>query len=115
MEPLTGWMEYRLVTTMLDPPVFRCRLRPVTELNMIDGLASEAADYRQGQATIDVAIAAVAEWDLAVGGTPIPLTNENKRGWLVPVIAEPVEGRKGFLLGMCIVQDAQNRENFLKN
>jgi len=115
VEPLSDWMEYKLKTKELDPPVFRCRLRPVTELNMMDGIGL-APDFKMGRATQEVAIEAVAEWDLAVEGIPIPLTPENKRGWLVPIIAEEVEGRgPGILLGIAIVQDAQSRENFLKN
>ena len=115
MEPLSDWLEYKLKTKELDPPVFRCRLRPVTELNMIDGYGL-TPEFKMGRATLEVAIEAVADWDLAVEGTPIPLTPENKRGWLVPILSEPVEGREPWmLLGIAIVQDAQNRENFLKN
>ncbi|MBE3131377.1 MAG: hypothetical protein IMZ54_11780 [Acidobacteria bacterium] len=116
MEPLSDWVEYKLKTELLDPPVFRCRLRPVTELNMLDGMGFIPDLGKMGKATIEVAVEAVAEWDLAVEGTLIPLTPENKRGWLVPIIAEEVlEREPGMLLGICIVQDAKKRENFLKN
>ena len=115
MEQLSAWLEYRLVTDMLDPPVFRCRLRPITALDIYDS-AGAGGTVRMGRLTLDLAIEAVAEWDLATEGVPIPLTPETKAGWLVPLLTEQVEGRDdGMLLGIAIVGDAGNRENFLKN
>jgi hypothetical protein len=114
MEPLTGWLEYRLLTTKLDPPVFKCRLRPVNMYNIMDGVGP--GGFKVGRATLEASIAAVAEWDLTAEGTPIPLTDENKTAWLQPIIAELVEGRgEGVLLGTAILMDAQNMEHFLKN
>jgi len=115
MEPLTGWIEYQLATEQLDPPVFRCRLKPVDLFNLIDGLVAGETP-KMGQATLEAAVEAVAEWDLTVDGTPIPLTPENKMAWLRPIIAEPVANREGgLLLGIAILLDARDRENFLKN
>lgn len=116
MEPLTDWIEYRLVTDRLDPPVFRCRLRPVTRLNLMDGTPLGDTTFKAGRTLQEVAIEAVAEWDLAVEGVPIPLTPENKAGWLLPLIDQQVAGREAsILLGIAIVVDARNPENFLKN
>lgn len=116
MEQLSGWLEYKLVTDKLDPPVFRCRLRPVTGLNMIDGVPLGETEFKRGRATLEIAVEAVAEWDLTNEGVPIPLTSQNKMGWLLPIIDQQVEGRDiGVLLGIAIILDAQNRDNFLKN
>jgi hypothetical protein len=114
MEPTTDWLEYRLVTTQLDPPVFRCRLKPIDMFNMIDGfMAGESS--KMGQATIEAVVEAIVDWDLSLEGTPIPLTPENKMAWLRPIIAEQVEGKDaGILLGIAILMDGRNRENFLK-
>ena len=115
LEQLSGWLEYKLLTDKLDPPVFKCRLRPVTGLNLIDGY-EEGEKFRLGKMTIEVAIEAVAEWDLENDGVPIPLTSENKWGWLIPIIDAQVEGKpEGCLLGVAILSDAKKRENFLKN
>lgn len=115
MEQLSCWLEYRLVTDKLDPPVFRCRLRPVTGLNLIDGY-DEGEKFRLGKMTQEVAIEAVAEWDLANDGVPIPLTAENKTGLLIPIIDAQIEGKpSGYLLGVALIADAKKRENFLKN
>jgi hypothetical protein len=116
MNPTTDWIDYELVTKELDPPVFRCRLRPVTNLNLFDGASAGGGAPKPGRTIQEVAIEAVADWDLTIEGNPIPLTPENKRGWLIPIIGEQVKGREaGILLGIAIVQDAQKRENFLKN
>jgi hypothetical protein len=115
MEQLSCWLEYRLVTDKLDPPVFRCRLRPVTGLNLVDGY-EEGEKLKLGKMTLEVAIEAVAEWDLANEGVPIPLTSENKTGMLIPIIDAQLEGQpEGHLLGVAILMDAKRRENFLKN
>ncbi len=115
MEQLSCWLEYRLVTDKLDPPVFRCRLRPVTGLNWIDGVPAGGSTFKVGRAFIEVAIEAIAEWDLAVDGVPLPLTAENKMGVMLPIISEQVEGEKdGTLLGIAIVRDAQDRGLFKK-
>jgi hypothetical protein len=113
LEPLSGWMEYPLVTDKLDPPVFRCRLRPVDAFSMMDGIPADGK-FKMGRATVEVVIEAIAEWELTDGGEPIPCTTENKTGYLRPIIAEAVEGRD-TLLGIAIVHDAQNRDIFLKN
>lgn len=115
MESVSGWIEYPLVTTELDPPLIKLRLRPVNMFNMIDGAAG-GGGVKLGRATLEAAVDAVADWDLCVSGVPIPVTAENKMAWLRPIIAEQVEGKpEGILLGIAILMDAQNRENFLKN
>lgn len=114
MSPETGWLEYHLVTEQLDPPIFKCRLKPIDLFSMIDGFV-EGKELRMGEATVNAAVEAIVEWDLTIDGIPIPLTTENKMAWLRPIIAEPVEGREGILLGIAILLDARNRENFLKN
>lgn len=114
LEQLSCWLEYRLVTDKLDPPVFRCRLRPVTGLNYIDG--EDGSGFKLSRAVLEIAIDAVAEWDLTAGGVPVPLTAETKRGYLIPIIDQQVEGlADGNLLGVVLVRDGQRRENFLKN
>ena len=71
------------------------------------------ASFAFGRFAADNAIEAVAEWDLADNGVPIPVTPENKVLYLRPILAEPVEGRG--LLGLAILEDAQNRELFVKS
>lgn len=115
MEPVSCWLEYHLVTDKLDPPIFRCRIKPVDMFNLIDGFV-EGEQVKMGKMTLEAVVDAVVEWDLCVDGTPIPLTPENKMSWLRPIIAEKVEGRgEHTLLGIAILYDGRNRENFLKN
>ena len=112
LEQLSGWQEYALVTTLLDPPVLKLRLRPLDSFNMIT-VDPAGASFAFGRFAADNAIEAVAEWDLADNGVPIPVTPENKVLYLRPILAEPVEGRG--LLGLAILEDAQNRELFVKS
>jgi hypothetical protein len=115
MEQISGWIQYRLATELLDPPVLRVRLRPIDVFNIADGIAS-GGGAKMGAATLSAAIEAVAEWDLESEGVPIPITPENKSAYLRPIIAERLEGRGvGALLGIEILLDARNRDNFLKN
>ena len=114
LQPLSDWLEYALLTSKLDPPVFRCRLKPVDLFSIMDG--ADGGPFKVGKVTLEASVEAVAEWDLCVDGTPIPLTAENKMSWLRPIITEPVANRgEGVLLGTAILQDAQNKELFLKN
>jgi hypothetical protein len=113
MEQVSGWLEYALESDKLEPPVFRCRVKPVDMFNLIDGYA-EGETMRMGKLTLGAVVDAIVEWDLCVDGTPIPLTPENKMEWLRPIIADQVKDR-GTLLGVAILQDARNRDNFLKN
>jgi len=112
LEQLTGWIEYALATTLLDPPVLKLRLRPLDSFSMVT-TDPAATTFRFGQFAVDNAIEAVAEWDLCAEGVPIPVTPENKVLYLRPILAEPVEGRG--LLGLAILEDAQNRELFVKS
>jgi len=115
LEPLSSWMEYPLVTTQLEPPVFRCRLRPIDIYSVMDSVEPDGR-LRMGRAMLEASVEAVAEWDLTLNGEPIPCTPENKLAWLRPIIAEPVADRpEGVLLGIALLLDARNRSNFLKN
>ena len=114
LEPLSDWIEYRLETDKLDPPVFRCRLRFVDMFNVVDSLMRKSS-VKMGEAGMETAIEAVAAWDLTQAGIPIPCTDENKLGWLRPIIAEPLAGKpEGSLLGIAILNDARDKENFTK-
>ena len=114
LEQLSGWIEYKVKTTMLDPPVLRVRLRPTTPLDMVGMASAGGAGFQFGAMVVAAARAAVAEWDLSADGVPLEVTEENKVLCLTPeLMAEVVEGRS--YLGLAIVEDSQNRELFLKN
>lgn len=113
IEPVSRWLEYRLDTTLLDPPVFRCRVRPIDLFSFYEEIE---AGMRWGKATIAAVIDAIVEWDLTNNGVPIPVTDQTKSEWLRPLVALPVlERGDGMLLGIAVLIDARNRENFLKN
>jgi hypothetical protein len=112
LEQLSGWIEYALETTLLDPPVLKLRLRPLDALSMVTNEPA-GVSFAFGRFAADNAAEAVAEWDLCVDGVPVPVTPENKMLYLRPILAEVVEGRG--LLGLAILEDAQDRKIFIKN
>jgi hypothetical protein len=113
LEQLTGWIEYPLITALLDPPILKLRLRPMDSFDMLTSTVPGDPSFRFGQFAADNAVAAVAEWDLTENGVAIPVTPENKVLYLRPILAEMVDGRG--LLGLAILEDSQNRTLFLKN
>lgn len=110
MEQLTGWLEYKLLSDLLDPPVLKVRLRPLDAFNMESRAAGPGGHGVAAWANIRTAVAA---WDITEAGVPVEVTSDNKELYLRPLIAEMVEGRS--LLGLTILEDAQNRALFLKN
>ena len=112
LEQLTGWVEYKLLSTLLDPPILKLRLRPLDSFSMVTADPA-GASFAYGRFAADNAIEAVAEWDLTENGVAIPVTPENKVLYLRPILAEMVEGRS--LLGLAILEDAQDRGLFVKN
>lgn len=129
LEPLTGWMDLHLATDIIDPPVLRVRLRPLTAIDMMDAY-TEAGVVRLSQLTLASALAAIAEWDLTESGRALPCTDEAKAehaAFLKVLLASRVERRVGPGDGVVedgegdrfaateIQQVARRSENFLKN
>lgn len=115
LSPRSSWQEYRLATDALEPPVFRCRLRPLDAFDFVSDVYSDG-ETRLGRAIVTAALNAVVEWDLTMNGESIPCTPENKEKFLRPLLSERVVSRpEEPLLGVALVLDARNRELFLKN
>jgi hypothetical protein len=111
MEQLSAWVEYKLASDLLDPPVLKVRLRHLDALGLVN--PNVGGSFQSGHFAAANAIEAVGAWDLCDEGTPIPLTLDNKVLYLRPLLSEVVEGRG--MLGLVILEDCQNRELFLKN
>jgi hypothetical protein len=112
-EQLTGWIEYKLESNILDPPILKLRLRPLYEFSKI-----LPEDYgHSGQVIAENVFEVVAEWDLTDNGERIPLTEDNKVRYLAPLLQEKLKDQSitRSLLGLAIYEDAQNRALFLKN
>jgi len=125
-EQLSPWVEYELETDQLDPPVLRVRLRPIDPFAMADVMHVDGG-VRVGQALLEVAVNAVAEWDLTENGKPIPMVEATKLATLRPIMAESVKGRDTIvrtgdveehiptLLAIAIFEDGRDKKLFLKN
>lgn len=107
---LSDWLEFRLVTVLLDPPVIRLRLSPISPLAMLDVAEAET----KGRYVSDAVLAAVEDWDLASEGEKIEVTAENKRAYLLPLLGAKVEGTL-VPLGIELFNFANKEESFLKN
>ena len=107
---ISDWLEYRLETLDIDPPVIKLRMAPISPLAMLDVAEAET----KGRYVSDAVLAAVEDWDLAIDGEKIPVTGENKRAYLLPLLGAKVEGTL-IPLGIELFNFANKEESFLKN
>jgi len=115
LEQLSAWIEYTLITTLIDPPVLRVRLRPTDAFDVADSLVGVSGIPVYGRALLTQALNAIAEVDLVdLEGKPIVLSAENREAVLRDLLTENVDGR-GTMLGIVVVEDSKKRELFLKN
>lgn len=115
LEQLSAWIEYTLVTTLIDPPVLRVRLRPTDAFDVADSLVGVSGIPVYGRALLTQALNAIAEVDLVdLEGKPVVLMPENREAALRDLLTEKVDGR-GTMLGIVVVEDSKKRELFLKN
>jgi len=122
---LSPWMTFELETDLLDPPIFKVRLRPLDGWDQWQAASTPGQEFGKAYHLLAMAIMAVVEWDLKdQEGKPIEVTEENKRGVLREILGEPVkvpepepgqEKEKAVMLGWAIVRAAQEKETFLKN
>ena len=114
LKPLSEWLEYELETDILDPPVVKFKVRPISGMA---GLNIEEADRSRSSAFIEMVLDAIQEWDLAEAGEPIPCTKETKQKhatYLRCLLGKKLKDRPG-LLGIELAGYAADAENFLKN
>ena len=112
LEQLSRWLEYELETKLLDPPVIKVRLRPTDAFTLGQAKETWQSNTRM---FLEIAIGAVAEWDLTEDGKPLAMGDgEAKAAVLRPLMSEKLKG-KDSILGVQIVEDSSDRENFLKN
>ncbi|HUT61298.1 MAG TPA: hypothetical protein VNA25_25905 [Phycisphaerae bacterium] len=106
LEPLSDWIEYELDTKQIDPPILKLRLRYLEDADAFVPLTP--------MERFNKAVDLIAEWDITVDGQPLSLTDKTGRDQLTDFLVRKVVGR-GIILGVAVVADAQDRENFLKN
>lgn len=119
-QPTTDWIEFRLQTRLLDPPVLRVKLRPVSPMDSVDLYADGArklSDLALGQA-----INAIVAWDLSRDGVEIVCSDATKSEldfYLRILLAQPLEAvgaeDEPKYLGLDILRIAGDTETFLKN
>ena len=127
LEALTPWISFDLEDGFADGGgVLKLRLRHIDEFEA--GAIFLDANQNYIRSTAIAAMEAVAEWDLSLGGKPIPVTPENTVRYLQGLLAqtlrpEPLpEGADPDAmsppkkaLAYEIVGYARDRKNFLKN
>jgi hypothetical protein len=114
INPESGWLEFKLgPNALLQPPVFRCKLRPSSDLENVD-LYTEGVE-KTSEVTIRRALASITAWDLMDGDKPVPCTAEEKSVRYQSfrlLMAQPTEDR---FLGTAILAAAKDPGNFLGN
>jgi len=117
-ERLTAYspeITYKLKTSLIEPPELTLRLKPLDRIGLLDA-AGWGAEMKLGKIIAAAALEAVIGWDLQnEASEPIPLTEENKQRYLLPLLsAEIADGRPGELLGIKIFTDATDPDLFIK-
>lgn len=128
LEALTGWLSYELQPTdLIDGTKVSFRLRYLDALDMTDAVSRNRMSPILGAR--EMALTAVAEWDLTAGGKPLPVTPETKESYLRPLLGASLvitdEDKRraeaagtetfGLSLAVAIARDSQKRSLFLKN
>jgi hypothetical protein len=115
INPESGWLEFTLADDkMLKPPVFRCKVRPITSFDGADVIDSGARTT--SEVMLGTAVRAISAWDLMDGEKPVPCNDEEKTRLAVGLrvlMAARLSG--GGFLGPAISTAAKNLENFLGN
>ena len=112
---LSKWLEYELETDRIEPPVLKLEVTPLNRLYSLDsyiGIGNQLKKTTTTQVLISLILDVVQEWDLTFKGKPIPVTDENKRNYLVPLLGEKVKGKEMTLLGFELFNYVADLNNF---
>jgi len=116
IEVISNWLEYELETDIIEPPVLKVRLSPLTDMEYIESYDVPAGEIKPlTKIIISRILSAVNDWDLTLKGKKIQVTEENKRKYLVILLGTKVKGKGKGLLGFELLNYASNWDNFLKN
>lgn len=115
--PESGWIEFQLdPASILQPPVFKCRLRPSNDLENVDLYTDGVA--KASELTVRRALACIVEWDLTDGDVAIPCTAAEKEARIDALrllMAQVTDGDAAQFLGTAILRRAKSLETFLGN
>ncbi len=110
---MSEWLEFHLDSKgLLDPPVFRVRVRPISLMTTYD-----VKEARTSTMLKEAIVEAIRDWEFTENGKPVPCTEEAKkdlRETLEAILGAQVEGRPGVLVGTEILGYAGDMANFLK-
>ena len=112
---ISDWLEFRLEPEKgedinLTSPVIKLKMAPISPLAMLDVTEAET----KGRFIAEAVLAAVEDWDLADKGEKIPVTADNKKAYLLPLLGAKVNGTL-IPLGIELFNFANKEESFLKN
>lgn len=116
IQAVSGWLEYELNTKMLEPPSIKLKIAPINRMEYVDDYDVKAQGIKPlTTIVINRILRAVRDWDLTLKGKKLPVTEDNKRDYLIPLLGEQVKGKGKTLLGFELFTFASDLENFLKN
>jgi len=111
----SDWLEYELETDLIEPPVLKLKVTPLNRIYSIDsyiGIGNQLKKTTTAQVLAALILDVVQEWDLTLKGKPVPVTDENKRKYLFPLLGEKVKGKGMTLLGFELFNYVADLDNF---
>ena len=114
IEVLSEWLEFKLETKLINPPIIKLKVSPIYSIAAVDHVDEKGEVKSLTKLIVDEVLAATKEWDLTLDGKPVPVDDESKRRCLLPLLGIKIK-RKESLLGLALFTYASNLENFVKN
>ena len=108
------WIKYKLETNLLKPPVLKLKVAPLLN-NVRDVIKFHIkGNYKpETKFLIMRILSAVIDWNLTKNKKKIPVTDENKKNALIPLLGEKVKGKE--MLGIELFNYISDYEDFVKD
>lgn len=111
---LSNWITFELETKLFKPPIIKLRISPIAEDVPIIELMGRKKFASKGEVWAYKIFDIVQDWDFTDEGEKVPLTRDNKRKALTPLLGLKLKGEKQ-ILGTRIVEMALDPKTFVKN
>jgi len=115
IKPVSNWLTYELETKKIEPPILKVKLAPINRISSMESVDIGGNVKSMTKILVGQILEAVEDWDLTLKDEKLPVSDKNKRIYLIPLLGEQVKGKDRALLGFELFAYANNLENYLKN